>query len=302
MSLLRQIQSDLAQPNGDLPSVLRKCKILAARLGSNEFARWVDLELNGYPDSEQVPEYRKLGGTCFASFVNMAWQVNRQVVPWSFVPENFRNVLQYSKFKNGIATVTSFENGARIDQPELVIAIDGKVFPQMTCVAVWIEISSGALEQLLSAIKNRILDFVLRIEAENPDAGEAALHAHPIPIERLQPIENNFFGSIGNFAQNSTDFSQTANLGIQRQDLEKLVRGFTENIDDLQLDASAKQRAEAQVATLQAQLADEPDPLIVRQAGRTLRNVTEGAIGSLIATAAQPTIWHWIHMFLARLG
>ena len=47
MSLLRDIQNDLSGPSGDITTVLRKCKILAARLGSDEFSRWVDWELNG---------------------------------------------------------------------------------------------------------------------------------------------------------------------------------------------------------------------------------------------------------------
>jgi hypothetical protein len=57
MSLLREIQNDLSSSGSDVPTVLRKCKILAARLGSNELASWVDFELNGYPESQPIPEY-----------------------------------------------------------------------------------------------------------------------------------------------------------------------------------------------------------------------------------------------------
>jgi hypothetical protein len=40
-----------------------------------------------------------------------------------------------------------------------------------------------------------------------------------------------------------------------------------------------------------AHLSDDPDPVIVRQAGLKLRAITEGAIGSLIAVAVQPAVW-----------
>ncbi|WP_411860517.1 AbiTii domain-containing protein [Klebsiella aerogenes] len=50
MSLLREIQQAATDPSFDLPSLLRKCKILASRLGSPEFKQWVNFELNGYPD------------------------------------------------------------------------------------------------------------------------------------------------------------------------------------------------------------------------------------------------------------
>jgi len=44
--------------NMDVTTLLRKCKILAVRLGSKEFDQWVDHELNGYGGSEELPEYR----------------------------------------------------------------------------------------------------------------------------------------------------------------------------------------------------------------------------------------------------
>jgi len=90
-----------------------------------------------------------------------------------------------------------------------------------------------------------------------------------------------------------------ANIGIQPQDLATLLTELTSHINELSLDIRQKQKAEAQIATLKAQqLTDQPDPVIVQQAGRTLRNVTEGAIASLLATAAQPTVWHTIQRLL----
>ncbi len=90
-------------------------------------------------------------------------------------------------------------------------------------------------------------------------------------------------------------------IDIQPQYLTRLVTDLTTHLDELNLDARQKQRAEAQIAALRAELAgEEPDPAIVRQAGRTLRSITEGAIGSLLATAAtQPAVWQWIHDMLA---
>jgi hypothetical protein len=41
--------------------------------------------------------------------------------------------------------------------------------------------------------------------------------------------------------------------------------------------------------------------MIVEQAGRTLRNITEGAIESLLATAAQPTVWARVSQVTQRL-
>ena len=302
MSLLREIQNDLASPGGDVESVLRKCKILAARLGSDEFAKWVEWELNGYPESQPTPEYRRLTCGYYANFMNIAWSAERQPLPLSIVPEEYRDSFQRIEFREGIAKVASFadKGGARIYKPELAPFLHGQVYRDMDCVGGWLEIPAHEFRQLVSAVKNRILDFVLKIEAENPAAGEATLNSQPVPKEKLQPLVNNFFGAVGNVAQNSQDFSQTANIAKQ-PDLARLVTEFTDHLNELALGARQKQKAEAQIATLKAQLTAEPDPVIVQQAGRTLRNVTEGAIGSLLATAAQPPVWLWIHDVMRTL-
>jgi|ERR1035441_2509922 hypothetical protein len=303
MSLLREIQNDLAREGGDVTTVLRKCKILAARLGSDEFAQWVDWELNGYPKSQPTPEYRGLAVTYYASFLSGGWQVPQAAVPLQVVPEKHRHSFMHIEFREGIAKADSLARrniNVTVERPELIFALQGKMYPDMNCYRVWGEIPGIEFEQLVSAVRSRILDFSLKVEAENPDAGEALPNTQPVPQEKLQPLVHNaFYGTVGTVAQNSEHFTQTVNMGVQPQDLTRLVTDFADHLDELRLDERQKQRAKAQIATLQTELAGEPDPVIVKEAGRTLRNITEGAIGSLLATAAQPTVWQWIHQTLA---
>ena len=82
-------------------------------------------------------------------------------------------------------------------------------------------------------------------------------------------------------------------------DLAFLVREFAAHFEELALDAGEKQTAKAQLATLEAQLAGEPNPVRVQQAGRALRNITEDAISDRIAKAAQPTVWDRISAIMS---
>ena len=84
-------------------------------------------------------------------------------------------------------------------------------------------------------------------------------------------------------------------------DLTHLISELTAHLSELNLDARQQKKAEAQIGTLKAQLTDEADPVILRQAGHTLRGIVEGAIGSLIATATEPTVWQWISQVMATL-
>lgn len=99
MSLLRDIQNALANEACDVTVVLRKCKILAARLVSHEFGQWVTHELDGYPYSQPLPEYRRLTIQHFASFMNLAYTVPQAPVPLQFVPEKHRKAFTVLEFQ-----------------------------------------------------------------------------------------------------------------------------------------------------------------------------------------------------------
>jgi hypothetical protein len=306
MSLLREIQTELALSNVDVTVVLRKCKTLAARLKSAELAKWVDWELGGYPKDEQIPEYRQLLIAYYATFVNAAWRVDRAAVPLQVVPETYRDAFQYVKFRDGIAKAASFARASgtlAIDRPELIYALQGEIYPDMECIRVWGETSPSEFQQLLSAVTSRLLDFSLKLEEENPSAGEAAPNSEPVPREKLVTlVHNTFYGDVGAIAQNSEGFNQTVNLGVSPQEFLRFVTQFTNHLNELNLDERQKRRAEAQLAALRAESSSEPDAAIVKQAGRSLRSITEGAIGSLIATAVQPSVWLWIHETLKALS
>lgn len=102
---------------------------------------------------------------------------------------------------------------------------------------------------------------------------------------------------IGNTVSQTTSFTNPESI----DNLRHLVEVFEKHIDDLTLDAAAKRKAMSQVATIKAQLEDEPNSVIIKQAGQTLRNITEGAIGSLLATASQPAIWAWVGQHMPTL-
>ena len=75
----------------------------------------------------------------------------------------------------------------------------------------WKVIPITALIAALDEIRNRILNFVLEIEAQDPDAGEAALNSSPVPPEKVNQIFNTYIsGSVQNVATGSHSFEQHA--------------------------------------------------------------------------------------------
>ncbi|MGE4295276.1 MAG: hypothetical protein AB7E49_06210 [Campylobacterales bacterium] len=94
----------------------------------------------------------------------------------------------------------------------------------------------------------------------------------------------------------------TANYSsMPKDELVDFVNSFRENIADLQLSTQDERKVNAQLATIEAQLIDEPNKEILKHAFATIKNITEGAIGSLLATAAQPGVWAGIKALLSSL-
>jgi AbiTii-like protein len=309
MTLLREIQNAAADPHVDISSLLRKAMILASRLHNPEFEAWVNQELNGYEDKRALPSYRVLPIMAKANLTDGYRQLRHAQILTGFLPENLRAWGEVCYMSHPIATIVSMAKRKNISvpwPPELAVKYGAKGYTsggdEIHCQNAWQEINPDSLLGIVDTVRTRLVTFALKLEKENPDAGEAAPNAEPIPSDRLRPIVNNtFYAPVGNVAQNSEGFAQSSTIGMQREDIARLVTELSTHLGDLNLEQNQKQKAVAQLEVIKAELAGEPDQMVVTQSVRSLRNITEGAIGSLLATASQPTIWQWIHHFFSTL-
>jgi len=189
-----------------------------------------------------------------------------------------------------------------------VTKLDIRLISEEDSRAAWRYLKGKGLIQTFN------LDYAARINAQGVDAIENARRhpdqpSHGFPLTTYNMVTYNTF-QVGTAISSpfqvagaqSTQSLATTYGSQELSDIERLVSELTTHLSELNLDSRQKQKAETQIATLKAQLTDEPDPVILKQAGRTLRNVIEGAIGSLIATAAQqPSVWQWIGQAMASL-
>jgi hypothetical protein len=256
MSLLREIQSAAIDSNTDLANLLRKCKVLALRLGSNEFKEWVDCELSGYKSVDDLPEYRIFRVNSKGHFSgNFGRSLKNADIPMICIPDQFRDSLSHSNMMKSVAymekLVAGCESGLAEEpwNPDFVALIGQKIYEDMNCMQAWKVIPISAVVGTLDEIQNRILNFVLEIEAEDPEAGEAAINSQPVPEKKLNQIFNTYItGSVQNVATGSHSFEQTTtnnetNSELFRQILEALqsldateiMDEITDNVESMKL-------------------------------------------------------------------
>lgn len=226
MSLLAEIREAAVDGNSDLESLLRKCRVLAARLKHQELANWVNRELDGYSEDGPVPPYRECHGNCYGHLFGFARTLQNCPIPETNFPEQIRDRCTNIKFYKGVAALRSMLQEIPQGQhgtfefavpPELYKLIKPKnVAGDFVLAQAWISINRDRVAAILSTIRNKILNFALEIEQEYPDAGEAAPGVVKAPKEFVnQVFHNNFYGPVANVASGQ-EIQQTSTITIQQ--------------------------------------------------------------------------------------
>jgi len=126
---------------------------------------------------------------------------------------------------------------------------------------------------------------------DKPTAGFGSVTYNTIHIHHMEG---------GAIAQAGAQSTQHQTITYNSKDLDELRRAIEileQRIDELKLDAAAKSEALVQVDTINAQLRSvKPNSTVIREAGKSLRNVTEGAIGALLVEGVKH--WQLVHAAL----
>jgi len=106
MTLLEDIQNSAVDSKSDLAALLRKCKLLAARLGSQPLEDWLLWESNGYPDDVEVPPYRIWSLEIKGHFAGaMGAGLRDAPIPLACVPEKARAHYERYECQQSIASI-----------------------------------------------------------------------------------------------------------------------------------------------------------------------------------------------------
>lgn len=230
MTLLRQIQDAAIDSSVDTATLLRKCKVLAARLGSCDFKEWIEYELSGYSNRETLPDYRILSVNSKGHFYGAFGSgLEYADIPLSCMPKELRESLGHSYLMQPVAAMevlVSRSDSGHLQEPwnpDIVARFGTNIYQRMNCMQAWKVIPVGAIVAALDAVRTRVLNFVLEIEAENPSAGEAAPNSTPVSMDKVHQIFNTYItGNVQNLAPGSSNVQQSAKY-VERNDTEVLA-------------------------------------------------------------------------------
>lgn len=163
-SIVLELQNEIVSSNCDVVNVLRRAHLIASKLKLTDFDKWIQYELNGYPDQESCPEYRKIRGSLKAFNPYNGW------IPTLIQDNEFEKMICERKLANSISEIISLcessENGLISEFSGEHLALFNKMFDSPLPMRYVLHIPTTAVKDIEEKVKNTILEWTLKLEAE----------------------------------------------------------------------------------------------------------------------------------------
>ncbi|CDX16441.1 conserved hypothetical protein [Mesorhizobium sp. ORS 3324] len=183
ISILHEIQAALLSDDADLSSTLLKLRFLASRLGSEPLEDWVKYETSGYPPEVDVPEYRIVAVTYRGTWSGpLGRMIQNAPIPPHAIEQFAGESWTSHKVRESIAGVEELAKSETlgINASNLILLLQGNVYPGWACNAVSGQISPVAMKEIKQAVRSRVLELTIELEKRVPEAAAVTL-TKPIP-------------------------------------------------------------------------------------------------------------------------
>jgi hypothetical protein len=287
--LVLQLQAEALDPNVRIADLLRKSKVVAVKLGLTEFGAWVENEINGYPDNQSLPDYRKQVGRLKARNPYQGWmpaiirdrefelEVSTCYVtdPIGPLEETIRRSLEEE-----VGYVFHPLNGRQ----QAVLAEFFDVYMEFQ-----VHVPAATAIGILDAVRNRVLDWSISLEQAGVLGEGMAFTVREREAARTMSNGNTYhihgnIGVLGDVAHSTVHSTQS--IAYSQADLTELrsvvdqISGYTGQLSGATqcsvVEALADARTELDAAT--------PNHGRLRAALASIRTTCEGAAGNLIAS------------------
>lgn len=251
MSLLRDIQDGATEDSVSLATLLRKVKLLATRLGVREIAEWVGRELSGYEDNAELPSYRgPFGATVVGDAMGpFGLQYKNYPFPEMALAEKYRDSHLFKLyFMQGVAELESLaaaKETVHVRWPADIVAslpmlTEGGLIKWDSPMTQWVAmrkvIPYPTIVGVLDAIRNRLLDFSMQVEEEEPSVENEQRLADPERMRIIQTFHTTVYAGSANVAFGNRDVNQTQEFPAP-SDTDGLMRYLRQlGIDDKMID------------------------------------------------------------------
>jgi hypothetical protein len=208
----------------------------------------------GYPGDAPLPPYRpKITTTVLGNLAGyFQSQMRNAPLASSVIPDaELRDAMFTFEVRLGVpemeALLASGEQTFTYPWPaDAAVLFQDRFYTDYNLMQAWKVLPATVFRSTLSGIRDRVLQFALDIEAENPNAGEAVPGEVPVPEKQVRQIFNQtFYGSIGSVATAGRDIGEVVgsvnitalvaaleSLGVEQPERTALIAAVQADHDD----------------------------------------------------------------------
>lgn len=167
-----KLLKEFAQNKIEFESLLKQLKIMLVDLEKEDLVKWVNYEIEGYPDEACLPKYRERSGILKGSFLNYHTQCKNVTIPLKpDAPDVVKEYTSKVYFREGVAALQKLQssNGKvcfSIPGNQLISLQQCSAVSMTYLMSAWIEVSDTILNSILSTIENKVMDILILLEKE----------------------------------------------------------------------------------------------------------------------------------------
>lgn len=274
-SLVLELQALSSEASTDISTLLRKALVVAHKLGLGDFSAWIQHELKGYPDANEVPPYRTVVAAVRAK------NPYHGLIPVLFEDQKIADALTNVPIAMPIGALQDLmhrdgEDGGHLEVPLSATqeALLQKLNRQGVNLPLTRVTGRSQIAAIIDVVRTTILEWALRLEKKGilgngmgftkKEKEQAARDPH-IQIQ-------NFQGVLGNVTESTV--TQHLSMAVRTEDLESLKEYFR-----------SQGVAEPDLVELETSIEQDPRP----RDQRTLGPRVSKWIGRMVEKAAQGT-------------
>lgn len=283
MTLVHDLKRKALDQNIPVSHLLRVAYTIAIKLNLKDFEQWLDNELNGYRNADDLPDYRFVTG--FMRYYNPYHGWQDVIIGYKWLTDALEHLPVVDKISEVEKLVESKEEIYRQLPSEIAISFARKNYG----MRVLIFLGKQQLHGIVDSVRTKILYWTLTLEQKGILGEE--MNFNEIECNAAQSITiNNIVGSVANAPiQQGNGNIMNIEQGKNELDVAKfLVEEIKKIMDDIP-QGENKATLQADIASVECQLkSPKPKMGTIKELLNSARNILEGTFGSLIAS--QPVI------------
>ena len=268
MALVYDLQRKALDQKIPISDLLRMAYMVAVKLNLTDFEQWLNNELNGYKNEEDLPEYRLVTG--FMRFYNpyYGW------IDVTIGDKWLIDVLEHLPIVNKISEVEKLaESKGEIYRrlpPQIAISFAQENYG----MRAEIFFSRQQLHGIVDSVRTKILDWALTLERKGILGEEMNFNEIERTVAQSITI-NNIVGSIANapIQQGNGNIMNIEKCKNELDTAQFLVEEIKKLIDDIPQNEN-KETFQADIETIESQLkSPTPKMSIIKELFKSARNV-----------------------------